>query len=171
MNCAPLVILQFQSLHASIVGSGNEQAMFVLNIQFMDTANKNIPSAIGLCLVNNKSEQTRCCCIHGSPHQNRFQLFEGRVYGKLGIVSDSGRRQGCDCLKPGIVQSSFEIVDGIAKDEGDVRKVAQFVEAVVNSLKSAFKICITPSSLIGWIYDSANSAIDFRDVFIGPLEL
>src|SRR5574341_506662 len=112
----PGLIFKRDVLKGRVVLDWNEQPMLVRNVELVNEPNGVIPSLVRLNLVNQERAESGIGSVYLSPKEHAFKLFFRRKDRKLGAVV-SRETQAFQGAQPCKIESTFQIVDGIADDE------------------------------------------------------
>lgn len=147
-------------------GDGNDQAVFIYEVQIMDCAQGRVPSWVRVQVSHDlHSDWTGFPDILFQPF---FQIVSGpgkremSVFDCLSLRARNGRDE--------VIQSGSQIVDGVANNERELSRSGSPLRDVV-AVSLCFEIRLLPDSVWVAAKEMGGLAFQVRDVAIRPLDL
>src|SRR5208283_3140802 len=108
--------------------------------------------------------------VYFNPMKGSFDLFSSFAHGKFCKTGADSRNVLFDGAYPCKVESGMQIVNGVPQNQGQLQaSVFEVWDFVYQVLKASLSIQLDCSSLC--VFQSENSVLQLRDVFVGPINL
>ncbi len=157
-----IFILQFHAANSYDREHGNEEMMFVVDVEGVESENIGVPSRVTFHAIDNKIEHGDC---YASPLERTLKLLPRflRVDGKLS-VSGSCREHPA----PSDIESAMQIVNCISNNQSNIGAQSVVSKSVVENLFPRCRIDVHSGAVT--VRRGVESFLDIRDVLVGPLD-
>ena len=159
----PVFVLQFNAANPSHRKHGNEEEMFIVNIESAEGQNIHIPSLVRFHCIDDKVDERG---QYFFSLQSGLKVFS-RLLGKdrkLAVIGNSWQHSA-----PRDIEGAVEIVNCIANNQGDICSEVAISKAVVEELFPRISIDVQAGAVS--VRRGAESLVDIVDVIVGPLDL
>jgi hypothetical protein len=110
--------------------------------------------------------------VYLQPLQGRFKLFSLGKRREASSFPIAEWNQTSDCFLPDIIESTFEVVDGISDDEGEVFGKVSILDSFKVALDEfASSVRVYMSATDQSFFQKVNTPLQVRNVMVGPFDL
>jgi hypothetical protein len=116
----PVYIFELYSNDGGRFNRWNTKPVLISEVEFVYGPYGRIPSTVGLYLAYKKVGKSRGGTIYRQFNKPVFQAFHGAVTRERSLLPPLIGNESGDGVEPNIIESAFEIVDGITEDDGKI---------------------------------------------------
>jgi len=146
---------------------GDEQAMFISNIEIVNGPNGIIPSTVRLYCVHDEIEESRGA-LYTSFLKPTFYLFSALANRHFCPIINESRRDLFDSLKPDIIKGTIQIVNCVPNEQRQIIERSGITEIVRQDFTTRLRVNID-SGYIRFVQES-NARLNIVDMCMGPLD-
>ena len=162
-------VLQLDAADVSIMGEGNQEAMFVSLVENVNGPDGKVTSVVRAYNVKHQSEKGVAGHVYFCPAQGGLKGLAGRIHGELGELAQGERSTAFDSLNPGIIEGAFEIVDRVPDPQsGFGENLISVLDIVNESLIRKLRVNLDSGNVTIW--QVGEPFLQFTDVFVGPFD-
>lgn len=164
----PLFIFHLDALNGRVFKNGQQETVFVINVQGVDRPDSPIPSLVRFYLANDKIEKTRNGFVYFNPAKRAFNVVSRRANRKFSLAIDTRRAKFSQNGHPCMIQSAMEIMDGIPDNQSDIGKeFVSIAEIMLQHFISTVRVDLDSSRVSLW--QRGNNSFQFGDMLLGPV--
>ncbi len=159
-------VLQFHALDADRRERGDDESVFIVNVEDVNGEKIGIPSHVWLRLGEEEFKCTRRDrYLSALGRDSRFKFLSPRlrVDREFGMLAN---RSGVEEAAPGDIKSAVDIVNCISNNQGDIYRKFPINKAVLQELFPRLDINIQSGAVC--VGRGKESCADISDVLFGP---
>lgn len=165
----PIYAIQFHAINEHEMQDGNEQAVFVVNVEPMDGPNIGIPSFVRFHAIHYEAKEASVAGYFSFFDEIRFKDFPFGVDGKIEELEiEGGAVQGFVGHSPCNIKSAIEIVNYVSNHQGEGCTNASVLEPVLKELFPRLRVDVH-AQLVS-ISRGKESLLNISDVLVGPFD-
>jgi hypothetical protein len=169
----PKLILKLNIADRGILDRWIEKPVLVSAVEFVYGPDGRIPSTVGLYLAHEESEEPGGGDVYLELREGSFKRIRSGKAGKLISSPISTGDQSHNRVQPNIIQSTFQIVDGISEDHGKIiyqgHDIFRVCKATLDSFTSSVRVYMDTGHQS--FLQAVNARFKVRNVLVGPLDL